>query len=44
MKNKAKNEGLGNSRPERISRQESRAWEERRPCPATISALLFPRG
>lgn len=45
MKEKAKNKGLGNSRPEWISRQESRAWEEeRRPCPATICALLFPCG
>lgn len=43
MKEKAKNKGLGNSRPERVSRWESRAGEsrgERCPCPATLCTFI----
>lgn len=44
MKEKATTRGLGSSRPEGLSGQESRAWEEQCPCPVTISALSFPWG
>lgn len=42
MKEKAKNKGLGNSRPEQVSRWESRAGESSAHA-LPHSALLFPQ-